>query len=346
MKQAVRLAAALAVSWSASAHAQPLQEACTGVPEVFAQRCSVVVQTAAAAQPQLGILTAGGSPVLGLSLGTPAGRLPWLQASARINLSAVHIPDIIIEDRSAYPPPLTAERTVLTGVIGADAAAKLLRGANGIGSVDLLASAVYMPFDVVNRRVYKQESAQFSLGAGARLGLLREAGPLPEVALSLMYRRTGAVQIGSVCEGEEEPDSGSAAGDSTTRCRIAGDVGQVNVDVTDLSARFTLGKTLGRMGLTAGVGFDRYATDAGLHVLGDPLGVGVTGNFRIYHRTADFESDRWSGFLNGALNVGADAAVVLELGWMQGGDAVDGFSGDYDPGMGTVFGSFGGRLPF
>ena len=345
MKQAVRLAAALAVSWSASAHAQSLEEACNGIPEAFAQRCSVVVQTAAAAQPQLGILTAGGSPVLGISRGTPAGTLPWLQASLRINLASVHIPDIIVENRGDNPPPLTGERTVLTGVIGADAAANVLRGANGIGSVDLLASALYMPFDIVNRQVYKKESAQFSVGAGARIGLLREAGPLPEVALSLMYRRTGAVQIGSVCEGEEEPDGDGGSG-QTTRCRIAGDVGQVNVDVTDLSARFTLGKTLGPVGLTAGVGFDRYATDGGLHILGEPIGVGVTGSNRIHHRTAEFEEDRLSGFLSGALDVGAGAAVVLELGWMQGGEAIDDFEGDYDPGTGTVFGSFGGRLPF
>ncbi|HEX8905356.1 MAG TPA: hypothetical protein VF771_10965, partial [Longimicrobiaceae bacterium] len=59
----------------------------------------------------------------------------------------------------------------------------------------------------------------------------------------------------------------------------------------------------------------------------------------------DLDDTRWSIFGNAAyaLPIGS---VILEGGWMSGGDAVTGFSGGngYDPGANTIFFGLGLRL--
>lgn len=343
MKQAVRLAAVLAVSWCASpARAQSLDQVCAGVSAAYAQRCVAVAQAAEAAQPRLGIVLAAGSPALGVGTGPSSGDRPRFRASGRLNLAVLHMPDIVLEDDGLMPQPSTGEMSVFTVVLGGNASVGVLEGANGIGSVDLLLSAAYLPFDLIGREVYKPASAQFSVGAGARLGLLRESTTAPDVSVTLMYRRTGAVQIGNTCEGDEENVTSS-----TATCRWAGDAGEVHVDLAGLSGRAVLGKTLGPVGLAAGVGYDRYASDLRLDIRGERVGSGLTGSNRIYHRTAELESDRWSGFLNATTSVVAGGSLVAEVGWMQGGEAVAGYAedADFDPASGTWFGSLGARLP-
>jgi hypothetical protein len=348
MKPVVRLAVALAaVSWSVAAPAQSIDEVCEGIPAAYAPRCAAVAQTAEAIQPRLGIVIAAGNPALGQSTAPRAEGVGRFRAAGRMNLAFLHIPDITVEDDALTPQPPTQERGVLTLVVGADASMSLLRGANGVGALDLLLSASYLPFDLLGRDVYKPASAQFSVGAGARLGLLAESARTPGIWVTSMLRRTGTVQVGNACEGEEEREPGSTQDPPSTLCRLDGDLGEVVVDLMDWSTRAAIGKQLGPVALGAGVGFDRIASDVELAVRAEAVGSGLTGRNRIHHRNTELDSDRWSAFLNASVTPLAGGSIVAELGWMQGGEAVAGFpaESDFDPAAGTFFGSVGVRLP-
>jgi hypothetical protein len=355
-KAVVVLAGALAAGWTAPALAQGLENTCAGIPAAFADRCVATVQAAHAVQPALGIVIAGGNPTLG-AIGAGGARmfgLPGVSASVRVNLAPIHLPDVTSENDVSAPAPLTEELTVVTIAVGATASAGLTRGLSlapgidGVGAIDLLASASYLPFDLINREVYKTSSAQFAWGAGARLGLLRESAAMPGISVSLMHRRLGAVQIGNVCEREQLTDPTSTDTPPTTLCRSDGDVADVNLGLTSWSTRAALSKTVMGLGLAAGVGHDRYESDVDLNIRGPLTGAGQTAGHRIYHRPGgSLESSRWSAFLDAALPLPV-GALAAEVGWMQGGDRLTGFSddSDFDPAAGTWFGSLGARFAF
>lgn len=348
MQKVIVLAAVLAAGWTAPARAQGLESACAGVPAAFMDRCAATAQAATSVQPALGIAIAGGSPTPG-ALGADGARLfglPGVSASLRLSLAPVHLPDITQERDVDAPPPLTEELSVVTVALGATGSVGITRGVGGVGAIDLLGSATYLPFDLVNREVYKTGSAQFAWGVGARVGLLRETAGLPGVAVSVMRRGAGGVQVGNVCEGNDLPDPISTGTPPTTLCRADGDVGDMNLDLDGWSTRGAVSKSLGPLGLAAGVGYDRWESDVELSVRGELSGSGQTGAHRIYHRPGRaLEGSRWSAFLDvaGRLPVGS---VAGEVGWMQGGHAVRGFSADsdFDPSAGTWFGSLGFRL--
>lgn len=356
MHKAVVLAAALAAGWTTPALAQGLENTCAGIPAAFTDRCVATVQAAHAMQPALGITVAAGNPTPG-TIGAGGARLfglPGVSASVRVNVTPIHLPDVTVENDVPAPAPLTKELTVVNVSVGATGSAgitpgvTLSPGLGGVGAIDLLASASYLPFDLVNREVYKTSSAQFAWGAGVRVGLLRESAAAPGVAVSLMHRRLGEVQIGNVCEREQLTDPTSVGTPPTTLCRSDGDVADVTLGLAGWSTRAALSKTVLGLGLAAGVGHDRYESDVDINVRGDLTGAGQTGGHRIYHRPGgSLESSRWSAFLDvaRALPVGALAA---EVGWMQGGERVAGFSdaSDFDPAAGTWFGSLGARFAF
>ncbi len=348
MQKCIVLAAVLAAGWTAPVRAQGLEGACAGVPAAYMDRCIATAQTAAALQPALGIAIAGGNPTPG-ALGAGGGRLfglPGVSASFRLNVASVHLPEITQERDVDAPPPLTEALSVVTVALGATASVGITQGVGGVGALDLLGNATYLPFDLVNREVYKTESAQFAWGVGARVGLLRESAGLPGVAVSVMRRQAGGVQVGNVCEGRDLPDPISTESPPTTLCRADGDVGDVNVDLAGWSTRGMVGKTVGPVGLAAGVGYDRYESDVALSVRGELSGSGQTGAHRIYHRTGrTLETSRWSAFLDAAAQLPV-GSLSAELGWMQGGDALPGFAADsdFDPSGGTWFGSLGVRL--
>ena len=73
----------------------------------------------------------------------------------------------------------------------------------------------------------------------------------------------------------------------------------------------------------------------------------MAGQARYVARATDLDvvNDRWSAFANAAFST-VVTTFALEAGWMQGGDAVPGYSGRarFDPGRGAFFGSIGVRL--
>lgn len=349
----IGVAAALAVAVGLPAGAQDVQTVCAGVPAAFTGRCVAAVQTAHSAQPQLGILVAGGfagmSPVAG---GTPLVGPLRLNASARVGLVPFHLPRITEEANvplPEQPAPLNDELTSMALALDADVALGIIPGfrvARGIrlGAVDLLGSVTYLPYDLISREVFHSASDQVATGAGVRLGLLAESRVTPAVAVTVSRHRLGTVQIGAACEGDQVPDAFSTTSPPSTFCREEGDVAQASVSVKNWSTRVSVSKRMGWVGLAAGGGYDRFSGDFDVEVLGNQ-GTPIVPT-RVYHSPGGrVESERWSGFVSAAYTV-LGGMVGVEAGWMSGGERVPGFStqSDYDPGKGTLSVSLGLRL--
>ena len=351
MKKIGVAAALAAVVVALPARAQEaVPAACSGVPVALAGRCSAAVQTAHSMQPQLGILSAGGLPGLSAATrGIRLGPLARVDAAAHAGFVRLHMPRITDETNPpppAVPGPLNEEQTVTAVALRADAALGVSPGlgAGRVGSLDLLGSISYLPFDLISREVFHKGSAQVALGAGVRLGVLAESAGLPGVSVSLMYRELDVVQIGTACEGDQTPDPFSTATPPSTLCREEGDVAQATVSTANWSTRAAVSKRVGALGLAVGAGYDRFSGDFDVEVLG-PGGTPIAPT-RVYHSPGGkLESDRWSGFLNASFAL-PFGALSGEVGWMQGGERVPGFQeeSDFDPEKGTVFLSVGARL--
>lgn len=282
--------------------------------------CYRSAQALASAYPQVGIAAAGGSPVLGTegTRGVTLGLIPKTTGTLRLNAARIRLPEL----RSGAS---SETRTGVAMVAKIETATRLFDGGasgtvTGIGSLDLLLDAGVLPATGVLKR------SATELGAGARLGLVRETFGLPGVALSAMVRHTARTAYGDDC-----------GGGATGECAGTG-AGELAFSVTDVAARLTVGKRVGPVGLLGGAGLDRFSTH-GDFAYRDTLPTSHALDAR-WHDT------RWSLFadLSCALTVGS---LVLEGGWMSGGDAIDGYtpgSGGFDPGQGTAFGSVGLRI--
>ena len=309
-------------------------------------RCASVAQAVDAAQPQLGILMAGGNPTLGTAStgGVRLGILPRVSAGLRLNVVFARLPDIreedsndgvVSPDKFNVPAPAIGANVSL-GVFPGISVAPMV---GGFGAIDLLGSATVLPVSLAG--VEGLEKNPVSWGAGARIGLLRESFITPGVSVSVMYRKMGDIQFGDVCEGEETAGAGGA---NTRTCVGGGDFGEINFGLSNVSARGAVSKRLLGFGLTGGVGYDRFDTDADL-AFRAPAATGAPG--RTVYRFSDVavDNDRWSAFLNGSFTL-LVGSIVAEAGWMQGQDRISGFPSrsDFDPKEGTFFGSIGARL--
>jgi hypothetical protein len=331
--------AAAAALFSAPAAAQGnIGTVCESIPAVAAEDCVIVAQAVDAAQPQLGILMAGGNPTLGTAStgGVRLGFLPRVSLTGRINVVGARLPDIRQEadeqaDKFTVPAP----------AVGANLSIGLTRGFSvapmigGFGAIDLLGSVSVLPLSLLGDEFGDNA---LSWGAGARVGLVRESFVTPGVSVSLMYRSLGDVRFGEVCSGSEVP-----AGDNRTVCSTDGDFGEIEFGLDNWSARAAVSKRFLGLGLTAGVGYDRFETSADFAVRAPGPPVGAEQVYRFNDVAVD--NDRWSAFIDGSFTI-LFGSIVAELGWMQGSDPIQGFpsTSDFDPNEGTFFGSVGARL--
>jgi len=354
-RSATMVAAALAALAAVPAAAQEPAAACAAYGATLAPRCISVAQAAGAVQPQLGILYAGGNPTLGTAStgGIRLGIIPRVSLSGRLNLGFVDVPAITSEDRDSPGTYATEKVRIFSPALGVNASIGLLPGAGiaptlgGVGSVDLLVSAAWMPTDLIGGDAFKSGGAPVAVGAGVRVGLLRESFLTPGLSVSLMHRRQGGMQLGNVCE--EEELEGDAPGE--TVCLGAGggtgtggDQGEVQFNVKGWSARGAISKRLLGFGITAGLGWDRFESDVDFAFRGEVAGAaGSSRVYRVLDRTV--ESSRTSAFLDFSYTL-LIGSVVGEVGWMQGGERLEGYptDADFDPEKGTVFGSIGARL--
>ncbi|HEU4881377.1 MAG TPA: hypothetical protein VFT45_04000 [Longimicrobium sp.] len=332
------LAAAAALFAAPAAAQNNIGNVCESVPAIAAEQCVIVAQAVDAAQPQLGILMAGGNPTLGTAStgGVRLGLIPRVSLTGRINVVGARLPDIREEADGQ-----TDKFTVPAPAVGANLSLGLTQGFSvapmigGFGAIDLLGSVSVLPLSLLGDDFGDNA---FSWGAGARVGLMRESFVTPGVSVSLMYRSLGDVSFGEVCGGTEVP-----AGDNRSVCSTDGDFGEIEFGLDNWSARAAVSKRLLGLGLTAGVGYDKFETSADFAVRAPGPPVGAEQVYRFNDVAVD--NDRWSAFIDGSFTI-LFGSVVAELGWMQGSDPIQGFpsTSDFDPKEGTFFGSVGARL--
>lgn len=321
-KRLVMMAAAALVMAPAAARAQ--NAACQGIiaPPASAADCDVAVDVLRAAYAQTGILAAGGNPVPGVesTRGITLGFLPGITASLSLGVARQSLPDL--REGSAGE-----ERNAVATAVRLGAAKRLFDGVaagpvSGVGAIDLLVDGAVLPSAEQGRK------AAMSMGAGARLGLIRETFGTPGVSVTAMYRHVGKQEYGHLC-----PIPDVACEDSN--------VGEARFAVNDVSGRLTVGKRLGPVGVLGGVGIDRFSTSNGSVRF---YGGGLEPTAREVE--VDRHDTRWSAFgnLSYGLIVGS---LVAEAGYMGGGEAslvFDGDAGHYQAGKGTPFGSLALRI--
>jgi hypothetical protein len=338
-----RTAAAAALFAAPAAAQQDIQAVCDGLPASASGRCAAVAQAVDAAQPQLGILLAGGNPTLGTAstAGLRLGLLPGVSFTARVNLVAARFPDIRTV-RDEGDGPVTGEFRAPVPALGANLAIGLMRGFDlapmlgGVGAVDLLGSGSVVPLQIAGDDFGPNA---FSLGLGARVGLLRESFVTPGVSVSVMYRSLGDVRFGKVCRGSEMP---SPDDPSRRICTAHGDFGEIEFGLQNWSTRAAVSKRLLGLGLTGGVGWDRFSTDAEF-AFRTASAISAAEVYRF--DDVRVSNDRWSAFANLSYTV-LFGSLAAEAGWMQGATPIQGFPdrSDFDPREGTWFGSLGARL--
>ncbi|WP_420129961.1 hypothetical protein [Longimicrobium sp.] len=338
IKNTWALAAAAALLSAPVAAQTDIGNVCESIPAIAAEQCVIVAQAVDAAQPQLGILMAGGNPTLGTAStgGVRLGLIPRVSLTGRINVVGARLPDIREEADGQ-----TDKFTVPAPAVGANLSVGLTQGFSvapmigGFGAIDLLGSVSVLPLSLLGDEFGDNA---FSWGAGARVGLVRESFVTPGVSVSLMYRSLGDVRFGEVCSGSEV-----AAGDNRSVCSTDGDFGEIEFGLDNWSARAAVSKRLLGLGLTAGVGYDRFETSADFAVRAPGPPVGTEQVYRFNEVGVD--NDRWSAFIDGSFTI-LFGSIVAEAGWMQGSNAIQGFpsTSDFDPKDGTFFGSIGARL--
>jgi hypothetical protein len=238
------------------------------------------------------------------------GPLPRLSVDARITGTWVTLPDMQFIGSNE-------DVDFLFSGIHADGSVALFQGfspsatVGGLFAVDVLASAgiVRLPSDDgLNGETV------LTWGIGARLGITRESFTAPGVSLDVLYR-----DLGELSFGDAQFDGADA---------------YVHMDETSLwSLRATVGKRLTALGLTGGVGYDRYSADVLLHVRDGVAAVDVRD---------DYAAGRWNAFLNGTFTLLVISANA-ELGWQMGGEGPPDAAFDRT-GDGGVFASFAIRL--
>lgn len=338
--------AALVLGFSAApALAQGGDPACAGAPAGAEETCAVVAQALESAQPQLGILLAGGNPTLGTAStgGIRLGFVPRVSGSAKLNLVFIRLPDILAEgagggaarlNRAVGLPAPALSGTVSVGLYPGVSLAPTV---GGVGAVDLLATGTWLPLEALGVDGF-EETPTLAYGVGARVGVLRESFTMPGVSVSLMYRRLGELEFGEVCPGGG-PVIGIYPADV---CTSEGDPGEFDLDLTNWSGRAAVSKRLLGFGATAGIGYDRFESDAQFAFRYRDQ----TGLARVYRSPElQIDNDRWSAFANASFTA-LFATVALEAGWLQGTDPLPGFptASDFDPASGTFFGSLGLRV--
>ncbi len=287
---------------------------CAAATDASEATCLQGALAVAALQGGVALALSGGSELPGSpsTLGHRFGSTPRWALAGRLGLVQFDHPaaagSALSGSEGDWVPSLQAE-----AALGLFDGFHLAPTVGGFLSVDLLGTwgVAFLPggsgFD----------GATSAWGYGARVGILRESFTLPAVTLSLARRHGGGFDFG------DEGDAGVAV---------------EGLKVT--SVRATVGKEFLALGVLAGMGWERVDGHGSLRTFGTS-----TGPVRVveYDGARD---DRILVF--GALTrTWLVFQATAEGGFATGYDArPDGFSGDYDPSGGSIFGSLSFRAIF
>jgi len=286
-----------------------------------AQRvCAAAVDGTRAFHPLIGVLVSGGNPMIGSA--ATLGGLGHASLTLRANAVELVLPDLSYNGSNSAVPAgqkLFAPAPLVEGALG------VYRGVgNGLLAVDLLGSAQLLPTDqidnlTVDSGARKIGGIALGLGYGARVGLLRELGPIPAVSVSIMRRDIPQITYGDL---------------------LAGDRYSYGVDLHATNLRLIASKQLLFLDMAAGLGWDKYTGDAVIRFR-DPI-TGVPQP----DVPVELNSSRVLGFLNAGMSVSV-ARLTGEVGY-QGGknqNLSTDFE-DFDTTKGKFFAGLGLRVGF
>jgi hypothetical protein len=286
-----------------------------------AQRvCAAAVDGTRAFHPIVGVLISGGNPTIGTA-GTLGG-LGHASLTLRANAVELVLPDLSYNGSSTTVPAgnkLFAPAPLVEGSLG------LYKGMpTGLLAVDFLGSAQLLPTNQIDNLVVesgarKLGSIALGLGYGARIGILREMGPLPAVSFSIMRRDIPRITYGDI-----------SAGDSYS----------YGVDLHATNLRLVASKQLLILGLAAGLGWDKYTGDAVIRFR-DPITLTPQPDVPF-----ELSSSRGLAFVNAGLNLSM-LRLTGEVGYQTGKDQNLSTSfEDFDTTKGKFFAGLGLRLGF
>jgi hypothetical protein len=287
------------------------------VQDQFRFLCGQVVQGMSAVQPTVGIAFSGGAHTLGTAttIGRRLGLFPRVSATVRVNAALADVPDLLDgyaptfgDDDRLQPmgtvrlPALAVQGDVVLGLFNGFSVAP---GIGGLGAVDLLGSVSLVP---AVSAIGLTESI-VNVGAGARVGILRQGLVLPGVSVSGMYRTMRS----DVSFGELGPDP------------TAGDPAEFSADLSTWSFRAGASKGFLLLDLAAGLGYDIYSSDVHFdwqlrcppQQCGEEIILESDGGVQGRLRTA-----AWNAYGNAGLNF-LLLRLVAELGYQQPLDIVD-----------------------
>lgn len=318
------VAGLLVVGVLATGHRLPLKaqdvrkltEECSEGSPALQPQCAQAALAAQAAQGGLGLAASQGSEVTGAAstLGWRLKGSPRYSLSVRGSMVRSRLPNLGLASPSARGGrSYTLVSGQVAGSVGLFDGFSPAPTVGGLLSLDLTASA--HAISAPKARGFRE--GMLGWGVGARLGLLRESFTLPGVSLSGFYRSLGDNGVGSLADGGPE---------------------ETRFDAAVSSLRVIAGKDLWGVGVSGGVGWDRYAGQTVVRVVG---GTGVS------EAQGNLSSDRFLYFASGTMTY-VVLQAALELGWAQGftGDLPPGVTGEFDPSRGSTFGSLAFRLTF
>ena len=277
---------------------RPLQDACQKSADLFDFMA-----------PQLGTAIAGGNAVIGQ--GGAYGRLGRLSVGLRATAFEGALPDLQNASVSTSGPQVSNYdvRRQYIGAPAVDAVIAVFPGVGvgpvRVGAVDALATATYIPEYEGEGFSVLTPDGSLKVGYGARVGLVQEAALWPGLAVTYLRRDLPRVDLLGVV---------AASG-----ARLDDTLGVRALEVETQAWRLVAGKRLAILGLSAGVGQDRYSSGARLGavvnetVLGFPI-----SRFESREITLAQTLTRTNYFANAALNL-PGVRIAGEIGRAQGG---------------------------
>jgi hypothetical protein len=282
--------------------------------------CDAAVDGTRAFHPVAGILVSGGNPTIG-SAGTLGG-LGHASLTLRANGVNIVLPDVGYTGSSSTVPAgdkLFAPAPLVEGSLG------LYGGLpSGLLAVDFLGSAQLLPANQIDNFSVDADARRIGdialgLGFGARIGLVKEMGPLPAISVSVMRRDIPELTYGDI---------------------NAGDRFSYAVDLNATNLRLIASKKLVVLDLAAGIGWDKYTGDAVIRFR-DPITLVAQPDIPL-----ELNNSRALGFINAGLSL-SKFRLTGELGYQAGKDQnLSSDFEDFDTTKGKLFAGLGLRVSF
>jgi hypothetical protein len=282
--------------------------------------CTAAVDGTRAFHPVFGMLVSGGNPTIG-SAATHGG-VGHASLTLRANAVNVVLPDLSYTGSSSTVPAgdkLFLPAPLVEGSVG------IYKGmSGGLLGVDLLGSAQFLPTDqipnvTVDSDARRIGSIALGIGYGARVGILRGIGPLPDVSVSVMRREIPRITYGDV---------------------PGGDRFSYGVDLNATNIRLIASKHVAVVDVAAGVGWDKYTGDAIIQFR-DPITSVIQPSIPV-----ELSNSRVLGFVNAGVSMSM-VRLTGEIGYQGGKDQqLSTDFEDFDTTAGKFFAGLGLRVSF